>query len=249
MNVLAQLGHHESGLIDPWDFQDPAANPPAPCRSIPITEEIRARDAAAQAARAPSSDWKIKSQLSLDNLRLVRRAPVGPLRREDRPRLVAIPRRIAVPRPRKEPKPARIRPKCGECKANLKCATPECKRLLRFPRTEGVCGVCMDRTVQRKETVERYRQKKIAEAGKTCKVCRVPIKWDTKTECCIKHAAQLRSTRVILHAATREEHELNVHWSALSLKDKRSVLLLTGLVPLFPQGESKMVDVRQPAVR
>lgn len=91
MNVFAELGHRGVGLVDPWDFQDPTANPPAPCRTIEITDEIRAADAAAQASRAPSSDWKIKESLSSENLRLVRR-PVAKNRVEHRPVIVTAPR-------------------------------------------------------------------------------------------------------------------------------------------------------------
>lgn len=313
MNVFAELSHREGGIIDPWDFQDPAANPPSPCRTIPITDEIRAKDAADRAAREKRPDWAIKAELSQDNLHLVRR-PVGPGRIEPRPR-VARPRppkkewphcacgariswnRTECPSCLKARQPARTRPACGQCGANMawkrteplcpkclkpkreskpapaprlpapvpatelirvckcgrrlrpsnardtcfecagliltreqrlsrrvKCATKTCTRLLRFGRTEGLCCDCMDRTASRKETTDRYRRKKIAEAGKTCKVCGVPIKWDTKSGCCIKHAAQLRSTRVILHAASREEHELNVLWASLSLEDKWAVL-------------------------
>lgn len=280
------------------EWVEPTEAGPPPCRTIPVTDEIRARDAAARAAREKRPDWAIKAELSQDNLVLVRR-PVGPGRVEHCPRIVT--RRPPPPRkewprcacgariswnrtecppclkaraarrkctgcgeflypnvkadtcPKCRPKrrkksakvrlcscgrrlrPSNLRDTCFECRGitlsreqrlarRVKCATPECKRLLRFPRKEGLCGVCMDRTVTRKEVVERYRAKKLREGGQTCKVCRVPIKPETKTGCCIKHAAQLRATRVILHAPTKEEHELNVLWASLSLEDKWAVL-------------------------
>jgi len=308
------------------EWVDPNEAGPPPCRVIPITDEIRAKDAADRAARETRPDWAIKAELSQENLHLVRRK-VGPNRIEPKPRVTAAPRRVRAPkapRPVKEPTPPRTRPTCGECKASLawnsqatlcpkctklaarpkcsncsavltrnkrgdlctkcqdqakprpapatalpapvpatqlvrvckcgrrlrpsnqrdtcfecaglilnkeqrlarrvKCDTPACERLLRFGRTSGLCCDCTDRSADRHEIATRHRLKKIAEAGKTCMVCGVPIKWDTKSGCCIKHAAQLRSSRVILHAATREEHELNVLWSSLCLEDKWAVL-------------------------
>lgn len=125
MNVAQELNSRGGGLVDPWDFQDPAANPPTPCRTIEITAEIRAADAAAQASRAPSSDWKIKESLSEENLRIAGRAPVARGRVEDRPRIVMKSRppkreKIAAPLPIPPPevpmpttKTCTCKPDCG----------------------------------------------------------------------------------------------------------------------------------------
>lgn len=294
------------------DWVEPQVAAPPPCRTIPITPEIRARDEAERAAReAKAPDWKIKAELSLQNLQVVRR-PLRTARIEPRPRIV-----LAAPKPKpvREPRPPKVRPQCAcgqpmnwgaapgtkcwtcarqkdarlcaECKGKLhantqgdicakcrrptltklpeaipldrfcpcgnrlsprndgqlcaacngkakskaermarrvKCDTATCTRMLRWPRRSGICGHCAYNVENRAATVARYREKRTREAGTKCVDCGVPIQWTTKTMRCIKHAAMFRSSRVILRAETKDEHALNVRWSALSLQAKIAAL-------------------------
>jgi hypothetical protein len=48
MSIWGQFNARSGSVVDPWDYQEPASNLPGPCRSIPITDEIRAADAAQQ---------------------------------------------------------------------------------------------------------------------------------------------------------------------------------------------------------
>jgi hypothetical protein len=94
MNPLQELNARASGsLVDPWMYADPAAHPVAPCRSVEITAEFRAKDAQRQArasgaVSAEATAWRERLQLNPENLRVVRTAPATALRQADTRQLV-----------------------------------------------------------------------------------------------------------------------------------------------------------------
>jgi hypothetical protein len=118
MSIWGQFNARSGSVVDPWDYQEPASNLPGPCRSIPITDEIRAADAAQQAAREhPASAWKIRDELSVANLR------------KSRPKVIAKPKSPTV-RPHRAPKSTPVTP------------TPEAMEMKTMARTtcKGGCG-------------------------------------------------------------------------------------------------------------
>lgn len=100
--------------------------PAQPCRTIAITPEILAEEAAKEAAREiPTEAWPIKAELSEDNLRLVKRKlPAG---RREAPRGSA---RIAFVLPPKK--------RCEACKGEMggNAKYPNCKACRLFLRSQ-----------------------------------------------------------------------------------------------------------------
>jgi hypothetical protein len=200
-------GHH--ALVDPWDCQEPADNPPAPCRTIVVTEAMRARDAAQRAAREHSaaSDWKIKVELSEENLRIVRR-DVGPHRQEARPVIVT-----RTPKPKVPRVPANRR-SCGRCGEPLHGATRGeiCRRCQRTGRTRecpGGCGGWM--VISRGHELCRNCRNAAAKLTKAEKVrrrcaCGRGLKGHADRETCSQCFASARRKERVLKARVRCEN-------------------------------------------
>lgn len=161
------------------EWIDPDERRPSPCIQIPITAEMRARDAMRQAP-TPSA-WKLKATLSEANLGIVR--PV--------PKVQKPPKVIAPPVPAPEPaKPLLC--KCGrklakdnarttcvrchwqaKCRAErrarrVKCDTLGCSRLLRAGRASGLCKKCSTK-LNHPAAKRRWREKRKREReGRLC---------------------------------------------------------------------------------
>ena len=135
---------------------DEAEYRPSPCRTIPVTEEMRRRDAEEQRRRelARVSAWPLKRELSVTNLRMVQ--PVAPALRQQ-PQPVVLPpapkvrvrvkaaqavRVVPHPRPPSLPKQIHL---CAECGADLdpRAKGAYCKKHVRLRVTEvRLCEVC-----------------------------------------------------------------------------------------------------------
>lgn len=151
------------------EWVDPHERRSAPCRSIPLTAEMRNFDAAKNAARTAVSDWKIKSSLSEANLGIVRQtlkpkqivAPPPP--KPAGPRRCACGRKLAKDNYRETCYLCRWHKKCrAERRARrVKCDTVGCRGLLRFGRTSGLCKRCANK-LRHPEVKRRYRARKKA---------------------------------------------------------------------------------------
>jgi hypothetical protein len=153
------------------EWVDPHERRPPPCISIPITPEMRARDAARQSFT--SSDWKIKATLSEANLgirpmpkpKVVQRRTAPP---KPGPRHCPCGRKLAKDNPRGTCYLCRWQYKCrAERRARRKpCDTTGCRRLLRFGREKGLCEKCTMRA-HHAEVKRRWRARKRASASRT----------------------------------------------------------------------------------
>lgn len=149
------------------EWIDPTESGAPPCRIIPVTPEMRARDAARPVF--VSSDWKIKATLSEANLGVVRHAPkkvvAPPPPKPAGPRLCACGRKLAKDNKRETCYLCRWHKKCrAERRARrFPCDTPGCRHLLRFGRKGGLCKTCANK-LRHPEVKRRYRARKKARA-------------------------------------------------------------------------------------
>lgn len=158
-------------LDNPWLYQEPAIQP-APVRIIPVTPELRARDAAELAQRQSKMTWRRPEPLPPRNYtfpagrsdgkrpstKTLAPAPASPpavIRRCDCGRKLAKTNKLGLCvlcRWQKKCRAARLA-------RRVKCANPNCKNLLRAKRTEGICGAC-NQKLNNPEVKRRWREKK-----------------------------------------------------------------------------------------
>jgi hypothetical protein len=137
----------EPNAFEGWaEFE--AEYPPAPCRSIEITPEILAEDAAKQAARdIPIEAWPIKAQLSEDNLRTVKR--------KQQPGRQAEERRFVVAGPKVDRRALRRKPRkycaCGK-ELSLQAKGDTCASCLRTGRAAAAKQVHQEEQPMKQHT-------------------------------------------------------------------------------------------------